>query len=459
MTIHIRTKLRAVVPLAFALAASAAAHAQAPAATGSAPAAAPPVTHVHAGTLLAIPGQPPRRNATVVVRGGRIEAVLDGFAPAPPGGRVVDLRDRFVLPGLIDLHVHVFQLGQPLRARVEALNRDFETVAFGGAKNARITLEAGFTTVRDLGSDGRAIRALAQAIEQGDQVGPSIVYAGRMVSITAGHGDPANGVAREFAPALREAGTGVCDGADACRRAVREQIAMGAGVIKFAATGGVGSNIAAGLGQQMSLDEMKAIVETAHQFGLRATAHAHGADGIKAALSAGVDSIEHCTFMDAEAHALFRRNGAYCVPTALAPLAAAEQARRGERPPATLAKAEEAAAAHAKNLAAAVQAGVPIAFGTDSGVFEHGVNGREFKLLVDAGMTPMQAIRAATVVAADQLGRAARIGSIEAGKDADLIAVEGDPLADVTRLERVDFVMRRGTVHRLDGKRQPFPAD
>lgn len=429
-----------------------------PAAHGAAPAASgKPVTHVHAGTLLAVPGQPPRRNATVVVRDGRIESVLDGFVPAPAGGRVVDLRERFVLPGLVDLHVHMLQLGQPLRARVEALNRDVENNVFSGARNARVTLEAGFTTVRDLGSDGRSIRALAQAIEQGEQPGPTIVYAGRGISITAGHGDSSNGVAREFAASLR--GTGVCDGPDACRRAVREQVGIGAGVIKFVATGGVNSNIAAGLGQQMMPDEMKAVVETAHQFGLKATAHAHGVDGIKAALRAGADSIEHCTFMDEEAHALFKKNGAYCIPTALAPLTAADQARRGERPPATLAKAEEAAAAHAKNLAAAIRAGVPIAFGTDSGVSEHGINAREFQLLVNAGLTPAQAIRAATVVAAEQVGRAQRIGTLEPGKDADIIAVAGDPLADVTRLESVEFVMRRGVVHRLDGRRQAFPPE
>jgi imidazolonepropionase-like amidohydrolase len=416
-----------------------------------------PVAYVHAGTLLAVPGREPRRNQTIVVRAGKIERVADGFLPPEPGARLVDLRDRFVLPGLIDLHVHMLHLGQPLRARIEALDTDAETTAFGGARHARITLEAGFTTVRDLNSDGRTLRALVRAIESGDQAGPTIVYAARMISATGGHGDPANGVARQFAAVLRETGTGLCDGPDECRRAVREQVALGAGVIKFAATGGVGSNIAAGLGQQMSLEEMKAVVETAHQFGLRATAHAHGVDGINAALAAGVDSIEHCTFMNAESHALFRKTGAVCVPTALAPIAAAEQAWRGERPPATLAKAEQAVAAHAKNLAAAVKAGVPIAFGTDAGVFEHGTNAREFALLVQAGMTPMAAIRAATVVAAEQLNRSDRIGTIEAGKDADIVAVAGDPLADVRALESVDFVMRRGVVHELGGQRQAFP--
>jgi imidazolonepropionase-like amidohydrolase len=416
-----------------------------------------PATYVHAGTLLAVPGREPRRNQTIVVRAGKIERVADGFLPPEPGARLVDLRDRFVLPGLIDLHVHILALGQPLRARLEALNRDAETIGFGGARHARITLEAGFTTVRDLGADGRTVRALAQAIEAGDQPGPTIVHAGQMISVTAGHGDPANGVAREYERVLRDRDTGLCDGPESCRKAVREQVALGAGVIKFAATGGVTSNIGAGLAQQMSLEEMKAIVETAHQFGLRATAHAHGVDGINAALTAGVDSIEHCTFMDAESHALFKKSGAVCVPTALVAAVGLERLRRSEQPAEMLAKAAAASAAQPRNLAAAVKAGVPIAFGTDAGVFEHGINGREFALIVQAGMTPMAAIRAATVVAAEQLKRADRIGAIEAGKDADLVAVTGDPLADVRALETMDFVMRRGVVHKLGGQRQPFP--
>jgi imidazolonepropionase-like amidohydrolase len=320
-------------------------------------------------------------------------------------------------------------------------------------------LENGFTTLRDLGGDPFALRALTGAIASGDVVGPTIVYAGRAVAVTAGHGDPANGLNREQRDLVRERSVGVCNGPDDCRRAVREQVAMGAGVIKITATGGVGSNIAAGLGQQMFPDEMRAVVETAKMFGLKVAAHAHGKDGIKAALEAGVSSIEHCTFTDAETNALFKKTGAYCVPTALAPLAAVDQARRGERPPASLPKAEETVAAHAKNIAAAIKDGVKIAFGTDTGVSQPKDISREFGLLVKYGMTPMQAIRAATVEAATLLGRADRIGTIEAGKDADLVAVAGDPLADISQMERIGFVMRRGAVVKLDGQRQPFPAN
>jgi len=239
---------------------------------------------------------------------------------------------------------------------------------------------------------------------------------------------------------------------------VRNQISQGAEVIKFAATGGVNSNVAGGLARQMFDDEMKAIVDTARSFGRKVTAHAHGKDGIDSALRAGVDSIEHGSFIDDETIALFKRTDAYLVPTMLAPVAALAQSRRGDRPPASLAKAEEAGAAARNSHIRAYKAGVKVAFGTDSGVPPHGINAQEFKLMVDAGMAPMAAIQAATVNAADLLGRSASLGTIEAGKDADIIAVSGDPVADVTRLEQVDFVMRRGTVHKLAGRRQVFPA-
>ena len=240
---------------------------------------------------------------------------------------------------------------------------------------------------------------------------------------------------------------------------MREQISKGAEVIKFAATGGVNSDVAGGLNQQMTLEEMKAVVDTAHTFGRKVAAHAHGADGVKAALTAGVDSIEHGIYTDDEAVALFRRRGAYLVPTMLAPRAALEQARAGSRNPNTLAKAEEANKVAAINWARAIRGGVKIAFGTDNGVGAHGTNGQEFALMVSAGMTPAAAIHAATVNAADLLGRADRLGTLEPGKDADIIAVARSPLQDVTELERVRFVMRRGVVHKLGGRRQPFPED
>jgi imidazolonepropionase-like amidohydrolase len=423
------------------------------------PAVEQPATYIHAGALLDRPGQAPRGASTLVVRNGRIEAVQDGFAAAPAGARVIDLKDQFVLPGLIDMHVHIFSDDDKARARMERVNRDIEDELLIGVDNARRTLEAGFTTIRDLGSEARAVTSLRDAINAGAVPGPTIVPAARMVSISGGHGDSTNGVNRDTADAARARTTSVCDGPEDCRRAVRAQIGAGAEVIKFASTGGVLSNVAGGLGQHMNDDEMVAIVETAHMLGRKVAVHAHGKAGVDAALRAGVDSVEHGTYLDAATFALFKKSGAYLVPTMLAPRAALAQAKSGVLPPAVLPKAEEAAAIAFANHKAAIASGVKIAFGTDTGVSSHGDNAQEFALMVEAGMSPAEAIKAATVNAADLLGRSDRIGSLEAGKDADIVAVAKSPLADVTELERPTFVMKRGVAIRQDGRRQPFPPE
>ncbi|WP_395671322.1 amidohydrolase family protein [Phenylobacterium sp.] len=446
MTIRTAT---AVAALALVMAFPAAAQAPAPA------------TVIHAGALLARPGQTPAGPSTIVIRGGRIEAVHAGLrdpaAAGAPGAKVVDLSDQFVLPGLIDLHVHLFNDDDKMRSRLEAVNRDIEDQMVIGVDNARRTLEAGFTTVRDLGSEARSITALREGINNGLLPGPGIVPAGRAISITAGHGDPANNLNRDLTEAAQAHATNVCDGPEDCRRAVRAQISQGAEVIKFMATGGVNSNIAGGLGRQMFDDEMKAIVDTAHMFGRKVAAHAHGADGIAAALNAGVDTIEHGTFGDKETDALFKKTGAWYVPTMVAPRAALAQARAGARSRNTLEKAEITARTAFDNYKRAIAAGVKIAFGTDSGVSDHGKNGEEFGLMVQSGMTPAAAIRAATVDAAEALGRSQTLGSIEPGKDADIVAVASSPLADVTQLERPTFVMKSGVVFKLRGERQAFP--
>jgi len=429
------------------------------AAAQPAPARPQQVTVIHAGALLDRPGRAPRGPSTVIVRDGKVAEVRDGHVNPQAGAPVIDLRSKFVLPGLIDSHVHIFNDDDKLQARLQANNRDIEDNFVVGVDNARRTLEAGFTTVRDLGSDARSVTALRDGINRGLLAGPTIVAAGRGVSITSGHGDPANNANRWAAAFAREQADNLCNGPDDCRRAVREQISKGADVIKFMATGGVNSDIAGGLNQQMMADEMKAVVDTAHIFGRKVAAHAHGADGIKAALTAGVDSIEHGSYTDEETNALFKRRGAYLVPTMLAPLAALAQARAGARNPNTLAKAEEVNKVTKINWSRAIRSGVPIAFGTDNGVGAHGTNGQEFRLMVDAGMTPAAAIQAATVNAADLLGRSAALGTLEPGKDADIIAVDRSPLADVTQLERVGFLMRRGVVHKLDGRRQAFPPE
>ncbi len=439
---------------AAALALSAPLGAQAPAA---APAAPEPVTVIHAGTLLAVPGRPPRSNASIVVRGRRIAEVRDGFVDIP-GARVVNLRDSTVLPGLIDSHVHLGGLDDRLRARLEASQRDYEDEAYTALINARRTLLAGFTTVRDLGADGPTITSLRDAIAAGQFAGPTIVAAARSVSVSGGHG-ASNGLNRDLDALARSRRTNVCNGADDCRRATREQIAAGADVIKIAATGGVLSNVAGGLNQQMMDDEMRAVVATAKTFGRKVAAHAHGVDGINAALEAGVDSIEHGTFTNDRTFELYRRTGAYYVPTLLAPAAALADGARGALTPAQYQKAREAAGNGEKSFARAVRERVKIAFGTDSGVSRHGDNGQEFALMVKNGMAPAAAIRSATVDAADLLGRSDTIGTIEAGKDADIVAVRGDPTQDVRLLENVGFVMKHGRVHKLGGERQLSDAD
>ena len=403
-------------------------------------------TYIQAGTLLDRPGQAPRGHTTIVVREGKVAELRDGFVAPEPGATLVDLRDAFVLPGLVDMHVHLWGIGgDPLRARLEAMTRDRFDDEMTAVANARTTLSAGFTSVRDLGGDPRGIRALRDAIDAGIVEGPTITNAGEMISVTGGHGDGGNGLAETFADAVHATEVNLCDGPDSCRRAVRAQVALGARVIKFAATGGVLSNVSGGLGRAMTPDEMRAIVDTAHALGRKVAAHSHAAEGTRAALAAGVDSVEHGTFLDDDTIRLFKSTGAYLVPTEIAPVAALAQARGGALPPATIAKAEAAAAAMAANHRRAYAAGVKVAFGTDTGVSKHGDNATEFAAMVRNGLTPAQAIAAATVAAADLLGRD-DIGELAPGKTADIIAVSGSPLRDVTRLEHVDFVMHRGRI-------------
>ncbi|WP_380872966.1 Xaa-Pro dipeptidase [Sphingomonas sp. DBB INV C78] len=402
---------------------------------------------IHAGTLLDRPGKAPRRNATIIVRGGKIAEVRDGFVDAPAGARVIDLKDRFVLPGLIDAHVHL----ESDRAGNEGLLASFtEGVpmhAYEAAWNARKTLDAGFTTVRNLGDSDGATLALRDAIARGWAVGPRIVDAGTSISTTSGHMDGRLGLNDD-----QRHHTGspenLCDGPESCRQAVRVQIGRGADVIKIATTGGVNSRIGAGLGKQMFDDEAKAIVDTAHLYGKKVAVHAHGADGIALALAAGADSIEHGTLMDDADIAAFKKSGAYYVPTLSTVNGYLERIAKDPNAyaPDVRAKIDWRISITGKALEKAVPAGVKIAFGTDAGVSKHGRNGDEFELMVKHGMTPMGAIVAATTNAADLLGLKDQVGSIEPGKAADLIAVAGDPLADVKVLKAVGFVMKGGDV-------------
>ncbi|MDB5697070.1 MAG: hypothetical protein JWN21_2613 [Sphingomonas bacterium] len=410
------------------------------------PAAAQQTTFIHAGQLLDRPGQSPRGNSTVVVRDGKVVEIRDGFAAPDAGATVIDLKDKFVLPGLIDMHVHLLGIGgDPQRARLLALNTELADELMYGAGNARATLMAGFTTVRDLGGDARGIRALRDAVERGDVDGPRIVNAGAPISVTGGHGDPLNGLAEPYAHAVAETVDNTCDGPEDCRRAVRRQVGSGAQVIKFMATGGVLSNVSGGLGRAMEPAEMKAVIDTAHGLGRKVAAHSHAAEGTRAAVEAGVDTVDHGTYLDAATVQLMKARGTWLVPTMMAPRAALAQARAGALPPATIPKAEAAGAVAMESHKRAIAAGVKVAFGTDTGVSKHGDNAQEFALMVGAGMTPAQAIRAATSGAAEALGRD-DLGALAPGMAADVIAVSGSPIDDVRRLERVEFVMKNGRV-------------
>ncbi|KWV92528.1 amidohydrolase family protein [Erythrobacter sp. AP23] len=416
-------------------------------------------TIILAGNVLRPDGLSFAGPATITVRDGQIASVVRGIsdtASLPDGVEIIDLSRSWVLPGLVDSHVHI-TTQRDESEKDDALNRTVADRALRGAVYAERTLQAGFTTIRNLGG-GEPVGALKDAINDGSLPGPTIIDAGSMISITAGHGD-VNGYAPDITTFFSSQQESVCDGADDCRRAVRSQIRAGADVIKFAATGGVNSNVAGGLGQQMFEDEMSAIIETAHMFGRKVAAHAHGKSGIDMALRLGVDSIEHGTFADAESIRLFRQSGAYLVPTLLAPTTVLQLVEDGKMSPATEVKIRQAAAVSYDNLGAALRAGVKIAFGTDSGVSAHGINAQEFAIMVRLGMSPEQAIQSATVNAADLLGISDRIGSIEQGKDADIIAIAENPLENIRALENVSFVMRRGIVHRENGRALHFSSE
>lgn len=403
-----------------------------------------PVTIIHAGTLIAAPGdERARTNASIIVENGRIAAVEDGFVTRD-GADIIDLSDRWVLPGFIDSHVHITSQ-QGADRRLSTFTDSSADLALQGAEYARRTLLAGFTTVQDVGGNMEAVRALQRAINQSTIPGPRLRISGGAVTPTGGHGD-INGWSVEV---LRSNGSPyACNGAADCARAVRQLVQEGADMIKITATGGVLSSTGAGVELQFFEDELRAIVEAATMMGRRVTAHAHGVTGINAFLRAGGHSIEHGTFLDAESIRLFRQNGAVLVPTVMAGEWVTQQADAGWMTPFQRAKALDVGPRMLEMVRRAHEGGVTIAFGTDSGVSAHGDNAREFELYVEAGLTPTEALRTATVTAARHLGLEAETGRIAPGLSADIIALDADPLEDISAVWQVGFVMARGVVHK-----------
>jgi len=387
---------------------------------------------------------------TIVVKGNKITEVLKGYqAPAVTGVRVVDLKNATVMPGLMDAHVHISSETSKNRY-TEGFVLNEEDFAFRSVGYAERTLMAGFTTVRDLG--GNIALSLRNAINGGYVKGPRIIAAGKIISTTGGHGDPSNGVNRTLMgdPAARE---GVVNSPDEARKAVRQRYKEGSDLIKITATGGVLSNAKDGAGAHFTEDEIKAVVQTAKDYGFKVAAHAHGAEGMKRAIKAGVTSIEHGTYMDDEIIRLMKQNGTYYVPTITAGKSVADSAKiPGYFPPLVAPKAIETGPRIQSTFSKAYKAGVKIAFGTDAGVFAHGMNYKEFEYMVEAGMPPMEAIKTATMATADLLGLSDKLGSIEKGKLADIIAVNGNPIQDITTMKNVVFVMKEGSIYKNGDK-------
>jgi imidazolonepropionase-like amidohydrolase len=403
---------------------------------------------IHAGALIDVQSGAVRRQVSIAVRDGKIAAVTDGYARPRNGETVLDLRQYTVLPGLMDMHTHLTSQNSP-QSYTEPFFLDPADYALRATMHARRTLLAGFTTVRDLGDRNGVAIALRDAIAKGWVMGPRIFTSSKSIATTGGHGDSTNGLNHEFtgSPGPEE---GVINSPEEARRAVRQRYKEGADLIKITATGGVLSLAASGQNPQFVAEELEAIVATAHDYGFTVAVHAHGAEGMKRAVEAGVDSIEHGTFMTDEIMQLMKQRGTYYVPTISAgKWVAARAAEEGYFPDVVRPKAAAIGPQIAETFARAHHAGVKIAFGTDSGVGPHGENAREFVYMVEGGMTPLAAIQAATLEAARLMRVHDRLGSIEPGKIADIIAVRGDPLQRIEVMLDVPFVMKDGRVYEM----------
>jgi imidazolonepropionase-like amidohydrolase len=402
-------------------------------------------TYIWCGTLIDGISDEPKKNMTIVIEKNKILAVENGFSAAGANDKTIDLKTKTVTPGWIDCHVHLSH-ETSANAYIERFQLDDVDYAYRSVVYAKKTLMAGFTTVRDAG--GTVVISLKKAINKGIIEGPRIVAAGTPIGSTGSHGDPTNGYRTDLMgdPGPR---VGVANGVDECIKAVRQRFKDGSDVIKIMATGGVLDVSANSSGAQYTDEEIKAIVQTANDYGMKVMAHAHGAEGIKRALRAGVISIEHGTLMDDECIELFKKYGAWYVPTVIAGKSVSDSAKiPNYYPPVVAKKAVEIGPQIQGTLAKAHKAGVKIAFGTDAGVYRHGMNWLEFGYMIEAGMKPMDAIKAATISAAELLGMKDQVGSIEAGKLADIVAVDGDPLKDAKVFGKIVFVMKNGEVYK-----------
>ena len=403
-------------------------------------------TFIHAGFLFDGTSGELAEEKTIVVEDGRIVSVRDGFQRPASGAELIDLSDMTVLPGLIDLHVHLEGESNPNRY-VEAFTMNPEARALRSVMYARRTLDAGFTTVRDLGGTG-VNTALRDAIAAGYVDGPRIISVGKSIATTGGHADPTNGHKRELMGAPGPE-AGVINGTDEAREAVRQRYKNGADHIKITATGGVLSVAKSGQNPQFMMDELQAVVETARDYDMHVAAHAHGTEGMLRAVRAGVLTIEHGTYMNEEVMETMVEMGTYYVPTISAGRFVAEKAEvEGYYPALVVPKAREIGPLIQSTFGEAYRYGVNIAFGTDAGVFPHGTNAQEFQYMVEEGMPPSEAILSSVKTASEVLGLQDEIGSIETGKQADIIAVSDNPLEDITTLQDVRFVMKGGAVYK-----------
>ncbi len=403
-------------------------------------------TILHCGSLIDVKTQTVLKNRSIVVEGKKIVAVSEGFLSPAKGDVVINLKDRTVMPGLIDSHVHLESETNP-GAYLDRFVKNPGDVAYQALVYAKRNLMAGFTTVRDLGGTNVVI-SLRNAINKGLVEGPRIFTAGVTIGTTGGHADDTNGINDAFKKDLGPE-DGVVNGVADAAKAVRQRYKEGSDLIKITATGGVLSYAKDGAGAQFTDEEIRTIVQTAKDYGYKVAAHAHGKDGMKRAVLGGVTSIEHGTYMDEEVMELMKKMGTYYVPTVIAGRSTADSSKIPNYYPEMVAKKAAAIGPIIQGtFAKAYKAGVKIAFGTDAGVFGHGKNGYEFVLMNEAGMPVLEAIKSATVTAADLLGQSDLIGSIEVGKAADIVAVPGDPVADVKLMTKVNFVMKDGKIYK-----------